>query len=132
VTRQRTNTRRAIVATVLIVGAAAVLFIGGRAALLVMGATEGDVPATSSIPLPAGSKVVHEDKECASGGCWSVVTVQPPAGVSPAELSTTLGTEPFARLPGSLWDPRVVNLTSEVQGELLVVRADYWSREAPA
>ncbi|MFL0359400.1 hypothetical protein [Curtobacterium flaccumfaciens] len=128
-TRHRTNTRRTIVATVLIVGAAAVLFTGVRAALLVMGATEGDVPATSSIPLPAGSKVVHEDQQCASGGCWSVVSVQPPAGVSPSELSTTLGTEPFARLPGTLWDPRVVNLTSEVQGELLVVRADYWSRE---
>lgn len=117
--------------TVLILGAAAVLFIGLRAALLFAGATEGDVPTSSSIPLPAGSKVVHEDKECASGGCWSVVSVQPPTGVSPSELSTALGTEPLARRPGTLWDPRVVNLTSEVQGELLVVRADYWSREAP-
>ena len=75
VTRHRTNTRRAIVATVLIVGAAAVLFIGLRAA-----------------------------RE---------------------------GHRAFARRPGTLWDPRVVNLTSEVQGELLVVRADYWSRELP-
>ncbi|WIE82397.1 hypothetical protein [Curtobacterium sp. MCPF17_021] len=128
-TRQRTNTRRAVIATVLIVSAAALLFIGLRTALLVMGATEGDVPATASIPLPAGSKVVDEEKQCASGGCWSLVSVQPPAGVSPAELSTTLGTEPFARLPGTLWDPRVVNLTSEVQGDLLVIQADYWSRE---
>ncbi|PZE99965.1 hypothetical protein DEJ01_13600 [Curtobacterium sp. MCLR17_040] len=130
-TRHRTDTRRAIVVTVLVVAAAAVLFIGLRAALLFAGATEGDVPTSSSIPLPAGSRVVHEDEECASGGCWSVVSVQPPTGVSPSELSTTLGTEPFARLPGTLWDPRVVNLTSEVQGELLVVRADYWSRELP-
>jgi hypothetical protein len=129
VTRHRTNTRRAIVVTVLIAAAAALLFIGLRTALLFMGATEGDVPATASIPLPAGSRVVHEDKECASGGCWSVVSVQPPSGMSPTELSTTLGTEPFARLPGTLWDPRVVNLTSEVQGDLLVIQADYWSRE---
>ncbi|WP_181422750.1 hypothetical protein [Curtobacterium sp. MCLR17_043] len=128
-TRQRTNTRRAIVVTVLIISAAALLFIGLRTALLFMGATEGDVPATASIPLPAGSKVVDEDEQCASGGCWSLVSVQPPSGMSPTELSTTLGTEPFARLPGTLWDPRVVNLTSEVQGDLLVIQADYWSRE---
>jgi hypothetical protein len=129
VTRQRTNTRRAIVVTVLIAAAAALLFIGLRTALLFMGATEGDVPATASIPLPAGSRVVDEDEQCASGGCWSLVSVQPPSGMSPTELSTTLGTEPFARLPGGLWDPRVVNLTSEVQGDLLVIQADYWSRE---
>ncbi len=129
-TRRRTTTRRAIVATVLIVGAAA-LFFGLRAAVLFAGATEGDVPATSSIPLPAGSTVVDEDEGCASGGCWVLVSVQPPAGTTPAELSTRLGTEPFARLPGTLWDPRVVNLTSEVRGELLVIRADYWSRDAP-
>ena len=115
--------------TVLIAAAAALLFIGLRTALLFMGATEGDVPTSSSIPLPAGSRVVHEDEECASGGCWSLVSVQPPSGMSPTELSTTLGTEPFARLPGSLWDPRVINLTSEVQGDLLVIQADYWSRE---
>ena len=115
--------------TVLVVAAAAVLFIGLRAALLFMGATEGDVPATASIPLPTGSRVVDEDEQCASGGCWSLVSVQPPSGMSPTELSTTLGTEPFARLPGSLWDPRVINLTSEVQGDLLVIQADYWSRE---
>jgi hypothetical protein len=129
VTRHRTNIRRAIVVTVLIVSAAALLFIGLRTALLFMGATEGDVPATASIPLPAGSRVVDEDEQCASGGCWSLVSVQPPSGMSPTELSTTLGTEPFARLPGSLWDPRVINLTSEVQGDLLVIQADYWSRE---
>ncbi len=77
--------------TVLVVAAAAVLFIGLRAALLFAGATEGDVPTSSSIPLPAGSRVVDEDEQCASGGCWSLVSVQPPSGDEPDRTVDDVG-----------------------------------------
>ncbi|VXB17007.1 conserved hypothetical protein [Curtobacterium sp. 8I-2] len=47
--------------------------------------------------------------------------VQPLPGVRAAELPTTLGPAPFVRLPGTLGDPRVVTLTSEVRSDLHVV-----------
>ena len=55
VTRHRTNTRRAIVATVLIVGAAAVL-LSVCAPHCCSRGWEGDVPTSSSIPLPPGAR----------------------------------------------------------------------------
>lgn len=106
------------------------MLVGARLAFLSAFATEGDVPPTASVSLPAGSEVVAEEKECASGGCWVVLSVRPPDGMSPHDLATSLGTTPQARQRGTLWDPRTVNLSSEVDGEFLVVRADYWTRQA--
>lgn len=100
-----------------------------RVVVLNIFATEGDVPAADSVPLPAGSKVIDEQKECASGGCWAVLSVQPPKGTTPQDLATSLGMSPQARRSGTLWDPRTITLSSEVQGELLIIRADYWSRQ---
>ncbi|SMH28278.1 hypothetical protein SAMN06295885_0126 [Rathayibacter oskolensis] len=119
------QSRGAVVAAIVVVGLLAVLYLG-RLGVLFVGATEGDVPPASSIGLPAGSEVVRESVECASGGCWSLLAVRPPEGMSPEELSSELG----ARLPGSFWDPRTISLSSDPQGRLLVVRADYWTRES--
>ncbi|QHC58914.1 hypothetical protein [Rathayibacter sp. VKM Ac-2760] len=106
---------------------AAILLLLGRYALLFLGATEGDVPPAAAIPLPAGSAVVGESAECASGGCWLVVSVRPPDGTTPEELERALGTDPQVRLLGDLWDPRTIRLGSDVRGPLLELRADYWS-----
>ncbi|MWV58808.1 hypothetical protein [Rathayibacter sp. VKM Ac-2754] len=92
-------------------------------------ATEGDVPAASAISLPEGSEVVDESVECASGGCWALLSVRPPEVMTPEELSSELGTTPQARIPGTLWDPRTITVSSRVDGPLLIVRADFWSRE---
>ncbi|OUE26253.1 hypothetical protein [Clavibacter michiganensis] len=100
-----------------------------RLAGLAVFATEGDVPAASSIPFPEGSAVVDESVDCASGGCWTLLSVRPPEGMTPDELAAELGATPQARLPGTLWDPRTISLTAEVQGPLLVVQADLWSQE---
>lgn len=118
----------AVVVTTVVVAVLALL----RLAALHLGATEGDVPSAAAVGLPEGSAVVDEQKECASGGCWAVIAVRPPEGTTPRELAERLGTRPRAQRAGTLWDPRTVNLDADVQGELLVVRADYWSRSAGA
>jgi hypothetical protein len=122
------HTRRRWIVAATFVVAALLLLYAGRLVLLLIGATEGDVPPASSIPLPAGSTIVSESVECASGGCWTLATVRPPEGVTPEELSDRLGTTPQARLAGSFLDPRAISLSSEIHAEMLVVRADYWSR----
>lgn len=116
--------------TVVVTLAVVALLAGVRLVSLFAFATEGDVPPASSVSLPAGSELIAEEKECASGGCWAVLSVRPPEGVSPQDLATSLGMTPQARQRGTLWDPRTVNLSAEVDGELLIIRADSWSREA--
>lgn len=124
---QQRQRRSVIVAAAIlfaVIAAFAVRFIG-----LAVFATEGDVPAASSLHFPDGSVVEHEGIECASGGCWATVSVRPPEGMTPDELSRELGTTPQSHIPGTLWDPRTVNLSSESRGRLLIVRADYWMQE---
>jgi hypothetical protein len=121
--RRRILIALAIVVPVLVLGAL------GRYAMLALFATEGDVPAASSIALPEGSEVLEESTECASGGCWLLLTVRPPAEMTPDDLASALGTTPQARVPGNPWDPRTVSLGAEVHGSDLLVQADYWSQE---
>ncbi|MFJ3384042.1 MULTISPECIES: hypothetical protein [unclassified Curtobacterium] len=94
-----------------------------HAGALFLFATEGDVPSASVVALPSGSAVVDDDIECGSGGCWRLLTVHPPDGSTAEDLATELG----HRVHGTMWDPRTVNLSSEVDEGFLVVRADYWS-----
>lgn len=123
------GTRRRFITAVAVVLAILVLVFLGRFVWLSMGATEGSVPPASSLPLPAGSEIVSEDTECASGGCWTTFEVRPPEGLSPEGLATELGATPQARAPGSLLEPLTVWLWAEPRGEVLLVRADYWSSE---
>lgn len=111
-----------------IVAVLAVLYFG-HLGILFLGATEGDVPSVSSIPLPEGSEIVGENVTCGSGGCSLEASVRPPDGVTREELEEALGTTPQARVPRTFWDPRTISLTSEADGPLLLVRADYFSAE---
>jgi hypothetical protein len=94
-----------------------------RYGLLILSATEGDTPPASVVALPSGSEVVGDDIECGSGGCWRLLTVQPPSEMTAEDLATELE----HRIGGTVWDPRTVDLSSEVDEGFLVVRAAYWS-----
>ncbi|QOD43155.1 hypothetical protein [Clavibacter zhangzhiyongii] len=128
-TDTRPRRRRRILIALAVVVAAVVLLMLARYATLSVFATEGDVPAASSIPLPEGSEVVDEGVECASGGCWLLLSVRPPEQMTVDELAAALGTTPQARIPGTPWDPRTISLRAEPHGSLLQVQADYWSQE---
>jgi hypothetical protein len=121
--------RRLFITVAAVVVGTLVLMFLGRFLWLSMGATEGSVPPASSMPLPAESEIANENTECASGGCWTTFEVRPPEGVTPEELATELGATPQARVPGSLLDPLTVWLWAEPRGDVLLVRADYWSSE---
>ncbi|MBH0022601.1 hypothetical protein [Salinibacterium sp. SWN248] len=96
-----------------------------RLAYLTVAISEWEVPPTSSIALPQGSEIVAVDEKCASGGCWSLISVRPPDGMTPDELSSELGTTPREYIAGSFWTPFTTELSSEVQGQLLVITAGY-------
>lgn len=121
--------RRTVVWALVVPALILALVYGGHLALLWVGATEGDVPASSSIPLPSGATIVSEEKECASGGCWSVLEVEPPDGQSAEELAATLGASPQLQVPGNFFDPRTINVYAEGDGRMLELRLDYWSQE---
>lgn len=124
-----TRIRRRWLLTVVIAACVLILFYVARVLWLYAGATEGDVPASSSIPLPDGSQVVNVSTDCASGGCWSIFDVRPPEDMTPKDLALQLGTDPQARISGNLLDPRTIWLRAEQKGDLLSIRADYWSSE---
>lgn len=126
-----TLTRKNRCTLVIVACLVGVLVVGyaGRVAWLFMGATEGDVPSASSLPLPAGSQIVDVTTECASGGCWSLIDVRPPEGTTPGDLARELGIDPQAKISGNLLDPRTIWLRAEQAGDLLSIHADYWSSE---
>ncbi|SKA97640.1 hypothetical protein SAMN06295879_2410 [Agreia bicolorata] len=113
----------------LVIVAVLAMLYAARVGLLFIGASEGDAPPVSSVPLPTGTEVTQVSTECASGGCWTLISVRPPDGTTPEDLKSELGTTPQSRLPGSFWDPRTVSLTSETKGRSLVIKADYFSPE---
>lgn len=119
--------RRAMVRAIWVTSLVLVVLYGGRVAWQMMMADEGDVPSSSSIPLPAGSTISSEEEACASGGCWIVVQVKPPAGQSPDDLATAMGATPQLRIPGNLFDPRTISVRAESNDQTLELRADYWS-----
>lgn len=133
-TRERGHYLR--LAAIVVVGLVVLLYLG-RIGTLYVFATEGDVPTASSLPLPSGSDVVGETIECGSGGCQAHFSVRPPGGMTPDNLADALGMgpdhlsnalgTPQARIAGSFWDPRTISMTSETQGQLLVITADFWS-----
>lgn len=124
----RKRGRPFVIAGTTIAAAAALCALVHYAGLAVF-RTEGDVPAASAVDLPDGSELVSETVECASGGCWRLLSVRPPDAMTPEQLSSELGTTPQARIAGTLWDPRTITVSSAIDGPLLEVRADYWSQE---
>ncbi|WP_152631188.1 hypothetical protein [Agreia bicolorata] len=78
----RSRKRFYLLGALVIVAVLATLY-AARVGFLLLGATEGDVPPLSSIPLPAGSEVTQVSTNCASGGCWTLISVRPPDGTTP-------------------------------------------------
>jgi hypothetical protein len=76
------------------------------------------------------STVLAEEKECASGGCWMTFDIRPPEGQPAAALAADLEATPHASIPGDFMDPRTISLFAEPQGNVLMLRADYWSTES--
>ena len=86
------------------------------------------MPDVSRLAFPAGSEVVSEIRDCASGGCWIDIAVRPPDGQTPEDLARELGATPQLQLPGNIADPRTVWVWAEPGADELNLRADYWSR----
>lgn len=122
--RHRSRARGLIVAALVVIS----LLLGGRYVLLFIGATEGDIPSSSSLPLPVGTEIVSEQSDCASGGCWLELTVRPPRGTSPQELAEQMGADPQLEISGNLLDPRTIWVWAEPGNSLLTLRADYFSQ----
>lgn len=120
--------RRAVRAVALVVVVLALLY-AVRVAWLFMNATEGDVPAPSALPLPAGTEILSESRDCASGGCWIAIDVRPPSGQTPEGLAEDMGATPQLEVPGNVLDPRTIWVWAEPRGSVLTLRADYFSQE---
>jgi hypothetical protein len=120
------NTRRPLRYGLGIVGFLALAYLAWFA-VLCMGSEEGDIPSASSMRFPDGTATLSAEKECGSGGCWSVFTVRPAAGSSAAELKDYLAATFEGRVPGSLSDPRTINFMTATSGRDEVVTASYWA-----
>lgn len=120
---QRRVVARTVAVLVIVLG----LVYGVRVAWLFVMATEGDVPASSSVPLPSGATIVSEETDCASGGCWLLLRVDPPAGQSADDLAAALGATPQFQIPGNFLDPRTISVEAASVGSMLEIRVDYWS-----
>jgi hypothetical protein len=95
--------------------------------LLCIGSTEGDTPAASSLTLPDGATVFSTDKECGSGGCWSIFRVRPGPDITADEFARHLTTTFEGRIPGTFTDPRTVNFMTATEGPFVVITASYWA-----
>lgn len=96
------------------------LLIGTAAALLVfavvfvapavwLAVDEAAVPPRSDVPaLPAGVRVIDEQVQCGSGGCWRELTLAGPANESPTQIAAGLGLSHETCSPRSLVDRREV------------------------
>ncbi|GAA5143944.1 hypothetical protein GCM10023340_10560 [Nocardioides marinquilinus] len=104
----------AVVAAVLLVACVALYLL--YAAYLLAFADEGALPPRWRIPdLPAGASVIHESKECASGGCWRQLTIQPGRGQTANDLAGELGLSGGGRREGWKWyDPHSVSISGGV------------------
>jgi hypothetical protein len=129
---QATRRRRAWTAAVLI-AAAVVLDVSLhlyplRLLILDFGRAEGAaVPSTEAMRFPGGTTLMSVRSECASGGCWSLFTVRPPAGAERTAFEDTYLVD-RGRLDGTLWDPRPITVSAEAFGDdVWVVRGDYWT-----
>ncbi|WP_209559509.1 hypothetical protein [Frigoribacterium sp. PvP032] len=112
-----------------IVAGVVVLVVGlflVRLVLQLAFATEGDVPDASSMDLPAGSSVTASETSCGSGGCWTMFTVLPPDGTTPAELARQIEDEHGDGIPGDLLDPRTIFVSAEARASDVAVRGSFW------
>ena len=94
-------------------------------ALLAFG-DEGALPPSGRTPdVPTGARVIEESTQCGSGGCWRLVTVEPPAGQSPEDLARAMGLAEERSEPPTLLDPGFVNVGADPREGLLVIHIGY-------
>ena len=117
--------RRRIVAWTLGVLAVLAVWYGLRVGWLTMWAEEGDVPPTAAVSLPSGATIVSEDRACGSGGCWTVLLVEPPDGQSAEALAAMIGATPYLHIGGNFWDPRPITVGAEPDGQMLELTIGY-------
>ena len=87
---------------------------------------EGALPSEDRIPpVPDGARVVARSQECGSGGCWWVVTVQPPAGQSPADLARQMGLAGERTEGPTTFDPGTIAVGAEARQDELVIHVGY-------
>lgn len=56
--------------------------------------TEGSAPPASFGPaIPEGATLLTSEKNCASGGCWMELNIDPPEGQSARQLAEDMGIE---------------------------------------
>ncbi|MFD2080113.1 hypothetical protein SAMN05421678_10554 [Actinopolymorpha cephalotaxi] len=95
-----------MIATVVAFLAVAVVFV---APVIWLAVDEAAVPPRSDVPaLPTGVRVVDEQVQCGSGGCWRELTLAGPANESPTEIAASLGLRRETCSPRSLVDRREV------------------------
>jgi hypothetical protein len=121
----RSRRHRTIIAVSVAIGVVLVISYLIWCAWLRLLATEGDVPSVSSLAFPEGASVT-KDESCGSGGCWSTFTARPGKDSSTTELTSYLETTYGGHVLGSFWDPRTINLSTEIAGNTVVVTASCW------
>lgn len=128
-----TSTRHA--GWVVLLGVAALM--GVRFAYVVMShllVDEGPVPSRSFDPeIPVGATLLSSEINCASGGCWRELHIDPPEGLSAQELAQEMGIESKRCTLLPSLDVLSVCITSEVGHQSnpadapLQVYIRYWS-----
>jgi len=120
-----------VTALIVIVALALNVFVQVYALRLVFLSLDGldnaGVPTVDSMQFPEGTEVLKARTECASGGCWALYTVRPPAGSAAERFADRYGAD-RARILGSFWDPRTISISAEeYDNGVWVVRGDYWT-----
>jgi len=88
--------------------------------------SEGLVPPDWRLPdVPDGAQVQSASKECASGGCWRVIELRPPAGQSPGELAVEMGMGEPGEWGRHVFDPAPVWHDAVTHAEVLRVSFGY-------
>lgn len=116
---------RWFVAVAWVIGLLVVAY-GLWAAYLAVFDGEGALPPRSRIPeVPAGARVVSDTKECASGGCWWELLVQPAPGQSPQDLAATMGVVGEVRKSWRVLDPHSVTVGSHLHADAVRIYVRY-------
>ncbi|MFF0255832.1 hypothetical protein ACFYPW_25395 [Micromonospora zamorensis] len=122
---RRRRTKHLLVAVSVTVGLLSCLWVLGFLSLRVFG-TEGALPPDSRIPkVPSGASIIDEGMECASGGCWRLISVQPAAGQTPEDLADEMGLTEGQSLSPTLFDPGFVYVGARAKEGKLIIHLGY-------
>ena len=118
--------RRVVVVVAGSVAVVLVLAYGIWAAYLAFTASEGALPPRFRLPdVPSGARVLQDTSQCASGGCWRQLVLQPAGDESPGDLADQMGLLREVRYSWRLFDPHSVTIGSRAEGGQLSVYVQY-------